>query len=399
MRFFNSVKALYSAVGILFLTFVLGYYLDVQNVAMNDRHLKISTALERMMRLDQELTSMLSLAVVEHNELRVTRYETVRQDVETTIKEVIDFTKDQTMPQEVAALTEGMKKIRDIEAAALQQVRADKWKEAGEILFGQYYLSAKKTYEIDSETIPGVVLGEIGKIEKRFNSIKSAALVARIGALFLLLWTGFMFSRRAKADLAEQVRLQEEISAANKLLEERVQERTEELRLLLQSAGEGMFGVDAAGRVTFVNPVASNLLGFTEEDMIGQEVHGLIHHSHEDGSDYHKEDCPIFATWTLGIQNSATDEVLWHKDGRSFPVEYTSTPILKDGKVSGAVVTFRDITERKQTEKELKEHMDELESFTRLTLNREEKMIELKEEINNLLEKTGQGKKYKIVGE
>jgi len=397
MRFFNSVKALYSAVGILFLTFVLGYYLDVQTVAMNDRHLKISTALERMMRLDQELTSMLSLAVVEHNELRVTRYETVLQDAETTIKEVVDFTKDQKMQQEVAAMTEGMKKIRDIEAAALQQLRADKWKEAGEILFGQYYLSAKKTYEIDSETIPGVVLGEVGKIEKRFNRIKSAALVARIGALFLLLWTGMMFSRRAKADLSEQVRLQTEILGANKLLEERVRERTEELRLLLQSAGEGMFGVDDAGRVTFINPVALNLLGFSEEETIGQEVHGLFHHSREDGSHYPEEDCPIFATWTHGTQNRATNEVFWRRDGRSFMVEYTSTPILKDGKVSGAVVTFRDITERQQAEKELKEHMDELESFTRLTLNREERMIELKEEINNLLEQTGREKKYTIV--
>ena len=176
-----------------------------------------------------------------------------------------------------------------------------------------------------------------------------------------------------------------------------MQERTEELRLLLHSAGEGMFGVDAAGQVTFINPVALNLLGFTEEEMIGKEVHGLFHHSHEDGSHYPKEDCPIFATWTYGTQNRATNEAFWRKDGLSFPVEYTSTPILKDGKVSGAVVTFRDITERKQAEKELKEHMDELESFTRLTIDREEKMIELKEEINNLLEQTGQEKKYTIV--
>jgi PAS domain S-box-containing protein len=179
-------------------------------------------------------------------------------------------------------------------------------------------------------------------------------------------------------------------------LEERVRERTEELRQLLQSAGEGMYGVDAAGRLTFINPVALNLLGFTEEEMIGREVHDLIHHSREDGSHYQKEDCPIFATWTHGTQNRAT-EAFWRKDGCSFPVEYTSAPIIKDGNVVSAVVTFRDITERRQAEKELKEHMDELESFTRLTMNREEKMIELKEEINNLLEKTGQEKKYKIV--
>jgi PAS domain S-box-containing protein len=396
MRFFNSVKALYTAVGILFLLFVLGGYLDFRNEAMNSRHLQISIALERMIRLDQELTAMLALAAMEQNELRVTRYETVNQDVEAAIQKVIDLTKGQSMTQEISALREGHKKISDIEEIALQRMRAGSWKEAKDILFGDEYSSAKKTYEIDTETIPGVVLGEIGAIENRFNRIKSAALAARIGALCLLLWTGIMFSRRTRSDLAEQVRLQAEISGANKLLEERVRERTEELRQLLQSAGEGMYGVDAAGRLTFINPVALNLLGFTEEEMIGKEVHDLIHHSREDGSHYQIEDCPIFATWTHGTQNRAT-EAFWRKDGRSFPVEYTSAPIIKDGNVVSAVVTFRDITERRQAEKELKEHMDELESFTRLTMNREEKMIELKEEINNLLEKTGQEKKYKIV--
>ena len=396
MRFFNSVKALYTAVGILFLLFVLGGYLDFRNEAMNSRHLQISIALERMIRLDQELTAMLALAAMEQNELRVTRYETVNQDVEAAIQKVIDLTKDQSMTQEISALREGHKKISDIEEIALQRMRAGSWKEAKDILFGDEYSSAKKTYEIDTETIPGVVLGEISAIENRFNRIKSAALAARIGALCLLLWTGIMFSRRTRSDLAEQVRLQAEISGANKLLEERVRERTEELRQLLQSAGEGMYGVDAAGRLTFINPVALNLLGFTEEEMIGKEVHDLIHHSREDGSHYQKEDCPIFATWTHGTQNRAT-EAFWRKDGRSFPVEYTSAPIIKDGNVVSAVVTFRDITERRQAEKELKEHMDELESFTRLTMNREEKMIGLKEEINNLLEQTGVEKKYKVV--
>jgi PAS domain S-box-containing protein len=397
MRFFNSVKALYSAVGILFLTLALGYYLDVQNDSMNTRHLEISTALDRTVRFDQELTGMLSLAVVEQNELRLTRYETVRQDMETATKKVIDFTKGRGMTQEISLLSEGQKKIRAIEESALQKMRGNEWKEARDILFGDEYISAKKTYEIDSEVIPGIVLGEIAAIEKRFDKIKTAALAARIGALCLLLWTGIMFSRRTKADLAEQVRLRTEISAANEDLEARVRERTDELRLLLHSAGEGMFGVDAAGRVTFINPVALNLLGFTEEEMVGQEVHGLIHHAYEDGSPYPKETCPIFTTCTLGTQNRATDEVLWRKDGRSISVEYTSTPISKEGKVMGAVVTFRDITERKQAEKELKEHMGELENFSRLTIDREEKMIQLKEEVNNLLEQTGREKKYKIV--
>jgi transcriptional regulator with PAS, ATPase and Fis domain len=103
------------------------------------------------------------------------------------------------------------------------------------------------------------------------------------------------------------------------------------------------------------------------------------------------------ATCISGTQNQVKDEVLWRKNGSSFPVEYSSTPIIKDGKVMGAVVTFRDITERKKARKELEERMEDLERFSRLTIDREEKMIQLKEEINNLLEQTGGEKKYKIV--
>jgi len=397
MRFFNSVKALYSAVGVLFVTLTLGYYLDVQNDAMNTQHLEISTALDRTVRLDQELTGMLALAVVEQNELRLTRYETVRQDVEAAIKKVIDFTKDRRMTQEIASLSEGQKKIHAIEEIAIQQMRGNKWKEARDLLFGDEYLSAKKTYEIDSEAIPGVVMGEIEAIERRFNRIKTAALIARIAALCLLIWTGIMFSRRARADLAEQVRLRTEVSSANEELEGRVRERTNELRLLLQSAGEGIFGVDSAGRVTFMNPVALGLLGFAEGEIIGREAHGLIRHSREDASPFPKEECPIFATYTLGTQSRGADEVFWRKDNKGIPVEYISTPVVKEDKVTGAVVTFRDITARKQAEKELKTHMEELEQFSRLTVDREEKMIQLKEEINALLEQGGRGKKYKIV--
>ena len=397
MKFFNSVKALYLAVGILFISVINGYYLDTKNDNMYVRHLEINLGLEKMVRLNQELAGMLLLSVVEHNTLRTTRYNTVYNDSQDAISKIAVLTKDMVISQEITTLIESRDKIYALEETAIRLMGSDKWKEARDILFGDEYSITKKTYEIDIESISEAILGEVAATEKRFNRIKTAALYIRISALLFLLWTGIMFSRRTQADLAEQVRLQTEISAANKLLEERVQERTEELRLLLHSAGEGMFGVDAAGQVTFINPVALNLLGFAEEEMIGKDVHGLIHHSRPDGSLYHKEDCPMNATCISGTQNHVTDEVLWRKDGRSFPVEYSSTPIIKDGKVMGAVVTFRDITERKQAEKELKEHMEELERFSRLTIDREEKMIQLKEEINNLLEQTGKEKKYKIV--
>jgi 5-methylcytosine-specific restriction protein A len=121
----------------------------------------------------------------------------------------------------------------------------------------------------------------------------------------------------------------------------------------IHAAGEGIFGVDATGRVTFINPAALRMLGFTEEEILGQSAHSLIHHSHEDGSNYPVEDCPMYASYTKATESSVTEETLWCKEGSCFPVEYYSMPIIKDGKVMGAVVTFSDITERKQSEEEI----------------------------------------------
>jgi len=131
---------------------------------------------------------------------------------------------------------------------------------------------------------------------------------------------------------------------------EALRQSEERSHLLLHSAGEGIFGVDHTGQVTFVNPAGLRLLGFTAEELLGQGVHAVIHHSHEDGSIYPVVDCPMYASYTQGAENQVMDEVLWRKDGSSFPVEYSSTPLTKDGKVTGAVVTFRDVTDRKQAE-------------------------------------------------
>jgi diguanylate cyclase (GGDEF)-like protein/PAS domain S-box-containing protein len=134
---------------------------------------------------------------------------------------------------------------------------------------------------------------------------------------------------------------------------EAIRQSEESKRLLLHAVGDGIFGVDATGQVTFVNPAALRMLGFSVEEMLGQNAHALIHHSHKDGSNYPDEDCPMYASYTQATENHVTDEMLWRKDGSSFPVEYSSMPIINDGKVMGAVVTFRDITKRKQVEEAL----------------------------------------------
>ena len=140
--------------------------------------------------------------------------------------------------------------------------------------------------------------------------------------------------------------------------QEAIRQSEEGKHLLLHAAGEGIFGVDAAGQLTFVNPAALRMLGFAEEEMLGQKVHALIHHSHKDGSNYSVEDCAMYTSYAKGTENRVTDEFLWRKDGSGFPVEYFSMPITKGGKIIGAVVTFMDITERKQADEALQRSED-----------------------------------------
>jgi two-component system, sensor histidine kinase and response regulator len=202
----------------------------------------------------------------------------------------------------------------------------------------------------------------------------------------LLLVTFAAWTRRLSKEVTQRKRVERELADAE-----------ERSRLILESAGEGIIGVEPNGKITFVNPSAVQMLGYSTEELVGQGLHNLVHHSRADGSAYPKEDCPMYESYARGKANRVDDEVLWRKDGGSFPVEYASTPVMKEGTVVGAVVTFRDITERKKMDAELKEYVTDLEQFNRLVIGREEKMIQLKEEINGLMEKLGQEKKYKIV--
>ena len=126
-----------------------------------------------------------------------------------------------------------------------------------------------------------------------------------------------------------------------------------------------VFGVDIDGSLTFLNQAASSMLGYQADKVMGQPVHELIHHSHEDGSFYDSCDCPMKQAFSDGIRHLVDDEVLWRKDGSSFPVEYSATPILRKDVVVGAVVVFRDITERKQMERELLNAKEAAEAATK----------------------------------
>ncbi len=125
--------------------------------------------------------------------------------------------------------------------------------------------------------------------------------------------------------------------------------------LILASLGEGVYGVNLKGEATFINPAMLEMLGYSLTELLGKQLHSIIHHSRADGMAYPVDQCKIYAAYRDGATSRVNDEVFWRKDGTSFMVEYISAPTIENNKVVGAVVVFRDITERKHYEEQLKE--------------------------------------------
>lgn len=125
--------------------------------------------------------------------------------------------------------------------------------------------------------------------------------------------------------------------------------------LILEASGDGVYGVDNEGRTIFANPAAVRLCGYTFDELIGRSPHELTHHTRPDGRHYPASECPIYAAFRDGEVHRIDDEIFWRKDGTYFPVEYISTPIIEDGQILGAVVSFRDISKRKTAEAALEQ--------------------------------------------
>ena len=144
---------------------------------------------------------------------------------------------------------------------------------------------------------------------------------------------------------------QEELATANAELRAQHSE-LERTRVLLESTGEGFYGIDADGRCTFINTAAAHMVGYEPAELLGKNMHGVIHHSRADGSPYPKDECPIFCVFRSGEPCRVDDDVFWRRDRTSFPVEYSSHPLREGDEVTGAVVSFSDITQRKLAEQE-----------------------------------------------
>ncbi|MBI3192871.1 MAG: PAS domain S-box protein [Ignavibacteriae bacterium] len=146
--------------------------------------------------------------------------------------------------------------------------------------------------------------------------------------------------------------------------EETLQQLQRQNKLILDSVGDGIYGVDLQGYATFINPAAARMFGWKVEELLGKPMHAIMHHTKGDGTPYHRDECLIYAAFKDGAIHQVDNEIFWRKDGTSFPVDYVSTPIRDErGEVLGAVVVFNDITERKQAEETLRETRDYLDNL------------------------------------
>ncbi|BAP56591.1 PAS domain S-box [Thioploca ingrica] len=190
-------------------------------------------------------------------------------------------------------------------------------------------------------------------------------------------------NEKLKQEINERKLVEAKLQEAREQLEQRVQERTAELlatnqrlqaeinerkqiemalerlshqtQLILESAGEGILGLDLTGQLILVNPAAARMLGYEQNEIIGQLQYEIIYHTKADGTRYSLEESPICNALQAGQVCHRDDEIFRRKDGTSFTAEYITTPIREANQVTGAVMTFRDVTERKQAEMALQE--------------------------------------------
>ena len=188
--------------------------------------------------------------------------------------------------------------------------------------------------------------------------IRGRSLDQGRGLVLLLFIDLDEFRRHERATETEQ--LQREGLMGWRRAQEFFSELEFQNQLILNAAGEGIYGVNTKGQATFVNRAAQEMLGWDSDDLLGKSIHDIIHHHHLDGSAYRAHDCPIYRSFRFEHVARVENEVFWRKDGRPIEVEYVSTPIYNQKVLAGAVVIFRDVTERKLSERKLHDALSEV---------------------------------------
>ncbi|MBX9908287.1 MAG: sigma 54-interacting transcriptional regulator [Beijerinckiaceae bacterium] len=191
----------------------------------------------------------------------------------------------------------------------------------------------------------------------------AGVVLSREPALLMLL-TLYDLDARHKRELDAEAQAYQRGGLTEWLRSERLFQDIERgNQLILRAAGEGIFGVNAEGKTTFVNPAAEAMLGWEAGELVGGDMHASVHHHRPDGSAYPQQECPIYAAFRDGAVHHVENEKFFRKDGSGFWVEYTSTPIRDRGRLAGAVIVFRDVSQRHEADEKLRAALAEVDSL------------------------------------
>lgn len=220
---------LYLAVLILLLSIGVGQYVDLKSEQTHDKNRQIQVGLERMVRLNQSLTHLITTAVGEQNSLRAASYPSIQAELDATMQAVQALSAHMMLASEIGALREEQRALRAQESQALELMRGDQWIAAQQVMLTGDYGMALKIYEINSDAAVGALTIELANTAQQQNRLRQAALALRLAAVALLLWAGWRYSRRLQTELAQQRHLRAEVTTAKQMLEEKVRLRTAEL--------------------------------------------------------------------------------------------------------------------------------------------------------------------------
>ena len=209
------------------------------------------------------------------------------------------------------------------------------------------------------------------------NERRAYLVIGIGGALAFLL--SLLINRGIRADVIEREHQREMIDKQTRQLTKQAEkmkvQQAEQERLnrqmaaLLDSTEAGFYGMDTSGNCTFINKSGARMLGYKVKELLGKQMHSMIHYQHRDGRPYAQKDCPIFLASQRGRSASAEDEVFWRRDGSPLSVEYSTSPIVLDGQHRGAVVAFADITQRLAAQRAIKESEERKAAVLRSTLD------------------------------
>ena len=223
----------------------------------------------------------------------------------------------------------------------------------GVTVFGVWSWDQEANLGIATEIDVAEVLSNYYSVRFTTVSLLVFVLSLSVGAMLFTLSMGQHANRILGRSRKELEDLVDDRTRELKEKQRQLTEAVQRSRLILESVGQGIFGVGKDGLVNFINPAATEMLGFQADELIGQEIHKFIHHTQIDGSPYPAKDCPMYHSLINGKTVHHDNEFLWRKNGSSFPAEYTSVPIRKGGEATGTVVVFNDITERKKGQQQI----------------------------------------------